>query len=66
MITPLYHVGDLVLIDDKDKAFIVEVDEQSIVDGCFLYKVKYLVGGQEENNVKQNRCKGTILSSLPT
>ena len=26
MVSPLFNVGDLVLIDEKDKAFIVEVD----------------------------------------
>ena len=65
MASPLFHVGDLVLIDDKNKAYILEIDIQAIVNGSILYKVRYAVGNQIEDNVKQSRCRITTILSSP-
>ena len=67
MASPLFRVGDIVLVDNKDKAYIIEIDIQAIVDGSILYKVRFVVSNQEENDVEQGRCKiATILSSPET
>ena len=64
MATPLFHVSDLVLIDNKDKAYILEVNIQAIVDGSILYKVRFVVGNQTRE-VEESRCRITTILSSP-
>ena len=58
MTTPLFRIGDLVTVDDRDTAYILCV---SINNDTILYKVKYSVGNQTENDVEQTRCKSTTI-----
>ena len=66
MVSPLFNVGDLTLIDEKDKAYILEVDIQAIVDGSILYKICYQVGNYVQNNIEEKRCKATTLFDSAT
>ena len=58
MSTPLFHIGDIVQIDEKDSAYIVEAN----VNGTTIsYKVCYHVGNHTENAVEQSRCRAATL-----
>ena len=58
MTTPLFCVGDLVTVDDRDTAYILCVN---INNETILYNVKYSVGNQSESDVEQTRCKSTTI-----
>ena len=62
---PLFNVGDIVKVDDKDNAFILSVDIQAALDGSFLYKIKYVVGDHVESNVEERRLHPTTILSSP-
>ena len=58
MSTPLFHIGDIVQIDEKDSAYILEAN----VNGPTIsYKIRYHVGNHIENGVEQSRCRGATL-----
>lgn len=63
MASPLFSVGDLVLIDDKDRAHIIEMNTQTTGNGSILYKVRNVVGNQIQDNIEQHRCKITTSTS---
>ena len=66
MATPLFRIGDIVKIDNKDNAYIIGIDIQARLDGgSFLYKLKYVIGNNVEIDVEEGRLSPTIiLSSL--
>ena len=59
--TPLFCIGDLVTVDDKDIAYILHV---TINDDSILYKVNYSIGNCSENDVEQTRCKPTTIFNI--
>ena len=64
MVTPLFRVGDLVLVDNKDKVYILAVNIQDIVlNGSILYEVRYVIGNQTQNDVEQHRLSSTTILS---
>ena len=51
---PLFTVGDIVVVDDKDKAYIIESRGEY---GDLFFKVKFIIDKTEQSNVIQARCR---------
>ena len=57
MTTPtplLFTVGDIVIIDDKDKAYIIESRGET---GDLFFKVRFILDNSHLSNVNQARCR---------
>ena len=52
--TPLFTIGDIVLIDNQDKAYIISIRGE-INDLFFI--LKFVIGQTIEQNVSQYRCR---------
>ena len=50
----LFKVGDIVMVDDTNKAYIIDVRGERHDLFC---KLQFIVGRNEETNVSQNQCR---------
>ena len=58
MSNPLFCISDLVVVDDKDVGYILDV---TINDNSILYKVKYSIDSRTEIGIEQTRCRPTTM-----
>ena len=50
----LFTVGDIVMIDEKDKAYIIESRGET---GDLFFKVRFILDNSHLSDVNQTRCR---------
>ena len=55
----LFTIGDIIEIDSKEKAYILYISGET---HDLFFKVSYIIGGNEERNISQKRCRVVPIS----